>query len=96
MRENSSVSLSIYDSRQKWGDEKTGLQVFGEAEKISGEKISEVLDLYLERFPELGEWVSKPEEMDKLDSEFYVIRPDRIKIFDEPKFGSETWVRVGF
>ncbi|MFB6241313.1 MAG: pyridoxamine 5'-phosphate oxidase family protein [Candidatus Nanosalina sp.] len=96
LRGNPSISLSIYDSRQDWGDEKQGLQVFGEAEQVSEEKIPEVLNLYLERFPGLGEWVSEPDEMEKIDSKFYVVRPDRIKIFDEPKFGKETWVNVGF
>jgi uncharacterized protein YhbP (UPF0306 family) len=96
LRENSSISLSIYDSQQDWSDEKKGLQVFGEAEEVTEEKLSEVLELYLKRFPGLGEWVSEPEDMGKIDSEFFVIRPDRIKIFDEPKFGTETWVNVGF
>ncbi|MFB6116279.1 MAG: pyridoxamine 5'-phosphate oxidase family protein [Candidatus Nanosalina sp.] len=96
LRENSSISLSIYDSHQDWGDEKKGLQVFGKAEQVPEEEIPEVLELYLERFPELGEWVSEPGEMDSIDSQFYVIRPEKIKIFDEPRFGKETWVNVGF
>lgn len=93
---NPSISLSIYDSQQEWTDEKQGLQVFGEAEKLEGEKISEAFKLYAERFPGLEKFVFGPEEMERLDSEFYVIRPDRIKIFDEPKFGTETWVNVTF
>lgn len=93
---NPSISLSIYDSHQGWSDDKRGLQVFGEAGKVPEEKISEALGLYLERFPELGEWVSEAEDMEKIDSEFYVVRPDRIKIFDETKFGKETLVNVGF
>jgi uncharacterized protein YhbP (UPF0306 family) len=97
LEENSSASLSIYNSKQEWGDAKKGLQVFGEAEHISEEdKVSMALKLYLERFPELKQWVSQPGEMENIDSEFYIIRPERIKIFDEPKFGTETWVNMIF
>lgn len=96
LEQNPSISLSIYDSRQSWSDQKKGLQVFGQAEKVSRENMEKVLELYLERFPGLGEWVSEPEEMGNIDSEFYVIRPERIKIFDEKEFGTETWVNILF
>jgi uncharacterized protein YhbP (UPF0306 family) len=97
LRENSSISLSIYDSNQGWSDDKRGLQVFGEAEHISDEDlISEALQLYLERFPDLKQWVSQPREMENIDSEFYIIKPERIKVFDEPRFGKETWMNLVF
>ena len=34
------------------------------------------------------------EALEELDSEFYVIKPERIKVFDEPRFGTETWINV--
>ena len=70
--------------------------MFGNADKVSEEELPRVLDLYLERIPDLEEWVSQPEDMDKIDSEFYIIKPERIKIFDEPRFGKETWLNIGF
>lgn len=97
LEENSSISLSIYDSSQQWSDEKKGFQVFGEAEKLEEEKkISQAFKIYTQRFPGLKEFVSGPEGMDGIDSEFYLIRPERIKIFDEPKFGKEIWLNVIF
>ncbi len=97
IEENSSISLSIYDSRQEWSDDKRGLQVFGEAEKLEDEeKVSQAFKTYTERFPGLKEQVSEPEEMEYIDSEFYVVRPYRIKIFDEPRFGEETWLNLVF
>jgi uncharacterized protein YhbP (UPF0306 family) len=96
LEKNSSISLSIYDSRQEWSDDKRGLQVFGEAKIEDEEKVSEAFKIYTERFPGLKEYVSKPGELDKIDSEFYIVRPDRIKIFDEPRFGKETWLNLVF
>lgn len=97
LEENSSISLSIYDSNQEWSDEKKGLQVFGEAEELSEEEmISEAFKLYTERFPGLKEFVSAPKDLSEIDSKFYVIRPERIKVFDESRFGKETWINLVF
>lgn len=94
LAENPSVSLAIYDSHQNWTDEKQGLQIFGTAEQVSDDVIPDILDIYLDRYPGLEQFATNPEEVADLDSVFYEITPDRIKVFDEPTFGTEVWVNV--
>ena len=88
---NPEVAVDVHDSHQEWTDDKKGLQIFGKAEI---QNTQEVLDLYCERFPEMKELASDQKELDQYDSEFYVIKPERIKIFDEPRFGTENWINV--
>ncbi len=92
LEENDSIALTIFDSHQDWSAKKKGLQVFGTAEKIPDEDAEEALELYNQRFPGLEEHASTTEELQDLDSSFYVITPERIKLFDEPAFGNETWI----
>ncbi len=75
--ENNSVAVDVHDSHQEWTDDKQGLQVFGEAEKV--ESISKALRIYTDRYPKLGEFAEDRKELEELDSEFYVIKPQRIK-----------------
>ncbi|MFB6213667.1 MAG: methyltransferase domain-containing protein [Candidatus Nanohaloarchaea archaeon] len=92
LENNDSVAVDVHDSHQEWTDDKQGLQIFGKAEKV--EEVEKVLDLYLDRYSELGEFASNKEELEELDSIFYKIEPDQIKVFDEPRFGTETWINV--
>lgn len=94
LEENDSIAVDIHDSHQEWTDDKQGLQIFGNAEKA--EEVEKALELYLDRYSELGEFASNKEELAELDSIFYKIEPERIKVFDEPRFGTETWVNVRF
>lgn len=92
LEENHSVAVDIHDSNQEWTDDKQGVQMFGKAERM--ENPSRALDLYIERFPKLEEFASTAEELEDLDSRFYRIEIEKIKVFDEPRFGSETWITV--
>ena len=92
LENNSSVAVDIHDSHQNWTDDKQGLQIFGQAKKV--ENTSKALEIYKDRYPELGEFATNKEELKELDSELYVVKPSRIKLFDEPRFGTETWINV--
>ena len=92
LEENNSVAVDVHDSHQEWTEDKQGLQIFGEAKQV--ENASKALEIYEDRYPELGEFAATTEELEELDSEFYVIKPERIKVFDEPRFGTETWINV--
>lgn len=91
LEDNPSVAVDIHDSHQEWTDYKKGLQIFGKAELKNSQ---EILDKYRERFPGMNELAEEVEELGQFDSEFYVITPGKIKIFDEPRFGKENWVNV--
>lgn len=92
LEENSSIAVDIHDSRQNWTDDKQGLQLFGEAEIVDNP--SKALELYTERFPGMENVASDLDELEKLDSSFYKITTERIKVFDEPRFGTETWITL--
>lgn len=95
LAENNSIALTVFDSHQEWTDDKQGLQVFGTAEKLEDRgKVAEALELYTERFPAVEQFASSPGDVEQLDSRFYRVKPKRIKLFDEPNFGTETWVEV--
>lgn len=91
LEENLGIAVDIHDSHQEWSDEKKGLQIFGTAEKKNTEK---ALRTYSEKFPAMRELATELEELQQYDSELYMIRPEKIKIFDEPRFGKETWINV--
>lgn len=95
LADNDSIALAIYDSHQQWTDNKQGLQIFGTAELVEEEdEVEEALELYTERFPAVEQFASSPQEARGLESSFYRITPERIKLFDEPNFETETWINV--
>ena len=96
LEENSSIAVSVYSTDQEQMDEKRGLQVFGTAEKLKPEtnKGRDAHSIYLERFESWKEFAAEPEDLKDLDSDFYIIRPERIKVFDEEKFSKETWINI--
>lgn len=92
LEEKDSVAVDIHDSHQKWADKKQGVQIFGAARKA--DEKDKALKLYSERFSEMENVASNVKELKELDSIFYRIEPERIKVFDEPKFGTETWIKA--
>jgi uncharacterized protein YhbP (UPF0306 family) len=92
LEENNSVAVDVHDSHQEWTDDKQGFQIFGKAKQV--ESPSKALELCKDRYSELGEFAANTEELKELDSEFYVVKPERIKVFDEPRFGTETCINV--
>lgn len=90
------VAVAIYDSAQPWGSQKRGLQLFGVCEQLHGLGQTEALRLYIKRFTGLAKLVSTPQELVRgaIKSRFFRFCPNRIRIFDEPRFGNEIWVTV--
>jgi Pyridoxamine 5'-phosphate oxidase len=80
-----SAAVSVFDSNQVWGEPDRGIQVFGTAREVGPRPGSAVPDVYSRRFPaypgeELGGY------------RFYVLRPRRIKLFDERELGPGVFV----
>ncbi len=85
VRSNDTVAIAVYDSGQTWGKLDRGIQVFGTAEEVTRSAAADAEKLYAARFPgyretELGAY------------RFYVLRPRRIKLFDEREFGAGVFV----
>ncbi len=93
---NPSAAVAVYDSHQPWDEPKRGLQLFGECNLAHGTKLAEAFMLYAQRFSGLKKWVQHADDILKnvIESRFYVITVNSVKIFDEPRFGSEVWVSV--
>ena len=93
---NSSVAISIYDSRQPWDNSKRGIQIFGECKMASGVKLVEGTALYLKRFAGLKQWITHPDDFIKgaINSKMFVISTNSIKLFDEETFGEEIFISL--
>jgi uncharacterized protein YhbP (UPF0306 family) len=96
IEENSSVSLTVYSTEQKFSDRKRGLQLHGNAERIPDPESDEALELYSRKFPGATEFAESASDVEELESSFYRIDLDRVKVFDEPRFGRETWIEAEF
>lgn len=96
VKSNPSVAVAVYDSHQLWDEPKRGLQLFGECQLAQGKKLAESFMLYAQRFSGLKKWVQHADDIlnNVIESRFYVITVNSIKIFDEPQLGSEVWVSV--
>jgi hypothetical protein len=78
---NPTAAVAVYDSGQAWGAADRGIQVFGSAGELEeGTSLA-----YERRFPafESGRFGSY---------RFYVLRPSRMKLFDETALGAGTFV----
>jgi len=85
IRANESVAIAVYDSAQMWGKPDRGIQIFGTAEEVVRSASDDAEKLYAARFPEY--------HGTKLSAyRFYVLRPQRIKLFDEREFGTGVFV----
>lgn len=93
--ENATIALTIFDSHQEWGPGKLkGLQIFGNCEKAQGISLIEGVALYIERYPGVSKWMLKPDDLLKglSGSWVYIIKPQKVKILDEKRFGEENYV----
>ena len=90
IRANVSAAIAVYDSRQTWGKPDRGIQLFGTAREVEGAAARNAEKLYAARFPAYG-------RTDLSAYRFYVLRPRRLKLFDERELGTGVFVtaRIG-
>jgi hypothetical protein len=96
IHQNPSVAIAIFDSHQESPSKKQGLQLFGQCQLATGAELAEGTRLYIQRYPAFGSIIKGIEDWDRnlIHSKLYVTRISQVKIFDEPRFGSEVWVTV--
>jgi uncharacterized protein YhbP (UPF0306 family) len=85
IRANDSVALAVYDSGQAWGSPDRGIQLFGPAREVEGAAVGDAETLYAARFPDY-----RHTELSAY--RFYVLRPRRLKLFDERELGAGVFV----
>jgi uncharacterized protein YhbP (UPF0306 family) len=90
IRANDTVAVAVYDSNQTWGSPDRGIQLFGTARELSGVPADEAGSLYARRFADFC-------SADFAAYRFYLLRPRRLKLFDEQELGAGTFVtaRIG-
>jgi uncharacterized protein YhbP (UPF0306 family) len=90
IRANDSVAITVYDSAQTWAHPDCGIQLFGKARELEPSGAGGFEAHYAARFPDY--WGVNP-----IAYRFYVMRPVRLKLFDENELGPGVFVtaRVG-
>jgi uncharacterized protein YhbP (UPF0306 family) len=95
LRSNDRVALSIFDSTQPWGEPHCGLQLDGTCKLVSDEGSAAAFSSYSRRFPQFLKLCSTVTEMlSTLESRFYVVKIERVKLIDEVAYGEETHFEV--
>jgi len=89
-----SMAVAVAATNQPWDQPHRGLQLFGECSMASLAESAKAFTIHAARFHAYGEYIKalNPLELKALRFKFYVCRPNRIKIFDEPQFGEEVFV----
>jgi uncharacterized protein YhbP (UPF0306 family) len=82
---NGSAALAVYDSGQAWGGSDRGVQLFGQARRVTGTAAEGAEKLYAKRFA-----AYRPHDLAAY--RFYVFRPQRLKLFDERELGAGVFV----
>jgi uncharacterized protein YhbP (UPF0306 family) len=80
-----SAAAAVYDSTQSWGQPDRGIQLVGAAAAVDDADAREAAALYAGRFPDY-----RKEDLDVY--RFYVLRPQRVKLFDERELGAAHFV----
>jgi uncharacterized protein YhbP (UPF0306 family) len=94
---NGSVAATVFDSHQKfWEDQMQGMQIFGICKKTSVMHVPRALKAFATRFPVFSSLISAPEDFAKkaVDVRLYSILPQKIKLFDEARFGEEVFIEL--
>jgi uncharacterized protein YhbP (UPF0306 family) len=85
LRANDSAAIAVYDSSQTWGKPDRGIQLFGSAHVGRGEDAEHAETRYTKRFSDFaGAHLSA--------YRFNLLRPRRLKLFDERALGAATFV----
>jgi uncharacterized protein YhbP (UPF0306 family) len=85
IRSNDGVAIAVYDSGQTWSEPDRGLQLFGTARDLEPSAARDAQKLYAARF-------AAYDETEQSAYRFYVLRPHRLKLFDERELGAGMFV----
>lgn len=91
---NPSIAVAVFDSDQI--GLKRGLQIFGSCGIARGTDLEEGVVGFGRRFDWFARVVGSPSDLNAKEIHFqlYVVRPSRVKICDEPAFGSDVIVEA--
>lgn len=89
-----SMSWTVFDSRQEWGTELHGLQLYGRAARVGLLEAPLALHSYCRDFSGFAQYIAGKPLQEVFDSpyRFFVFEPFAGKLIDEASFGEETYV----
>jgi uncharacterized protein YhbP (UPF0306 family) len=87
IRANEFAAVAVYDLMQIWGQSDRGIQIFGPAREVEGSAADGFEALYAARFPDFS-------RLDQHGFRVYVLRPLRLKLFDENELGTGVFVKA--
>ena len=92
----SNVALTVYDSHQSWDCDHKGLQLFGNCRMLSRVMSVHALAIHAARFKAYADYIHAmlPSEIFSSPYQFFCVEVTRAKVFDETKFGEETFIAV--
>lgn len=93
LRTNPSMSVSVYDSRQRWGGPDRGIAMYGLCRELRGGSRDRAELFYGGRFPAYRSWrreVLPDDEGAKW--RFFGFVPRHVKVFDEIRLGTGVFV----
>ena len=94
---NQSIAISIFDSHfEFWKDKLKGVQLFGKGYKTPILQMHSATYCFIKRFPLFKELVKNPKDFMKktVKVSLYTLEIDRIKLFDETRFGEENFIEL--
>ena len=86
------VAVSIFDSSQQPDSHKRGLQMTGFCQVAHSVDLVAGIKEYGLRYASFA--IKSVDDLEKLSSRMYIIKPTLIKIFHEELLGDEKWVTV--
>ena len=91
---NPSVALAIWTTPETWGKDLQGLQIFGRCDELKvGVELVGAMRLYLSRFPAFTALLKNPGEFKAgAATRMFAVRPLRLRLIDEPRFGYRTFI----
>lgn len=94
---NPSMAVAVFSSRQMWGKQDRGVQLFGYGSMVTPPQIEEAARLYAERFPSYSAWQADlPESDGGREYRFYSFVPSSLTLLDELSFGDGVIVSARF
>ena len=91
LNDNNQISLAVFDTNQN-GQMKQGLQLSGMCKRVVESEQENALSIWSTRVLGGDKADDLLADYNTWDSKLYEIKIDYIKIFDELRFGQETWI----
>ena len=90
---NPSIAVTVFPSRQTWGGDDRGLQLFGAGREATGRDARRAERVYAKRFRSYTAWKKGLGPRDRARQyRLYVVKVNRLKLFDEKNFGGAVFV----